>query len=113
MHIHEWSLGIMMYYFPDAEHYVCDDTWCVLNTLDVFPTEVTDVGNVENIYKYQKKFFVFGDPFPDSHYQMNDYFYSDDHYDMVYLGRFTEPYTYKNTWSLYYVTAKDQSTSKE
>ncbi len=113
MHIHEWSLGIMMYYFPDAEHYVCDDTWCVLNTLDVFPTEVTDVGNVENIYKYQKKFFVFGDPFPDSPYQMNDYFYSDDRYDMVYLGRFTEPYTYKNTWSLYYVTAKDQSTSKE
>lgn len=36
LHLHEWSLGIMMYYFPDAEHYVCDDTWCVLNTLDVF-----------------------------------------------------------------------------
>lgn len=54
LHLHEWSLGIMMYYFPDAEHYVCDDTWCVLNTLDVFPTEVTDIGSIDNINKHSK-----------------------------------------------------------
>ncbi|WP_287605912.1 hypothetical protein [Ruminococcus sp.] len=101
----------MMYYFPDAEHYVCDDTWCVLNTLDVFPTEVTDIGSIDNINKYSKKLFIFGDLFPDSPYELDDHFNSKDDYDVTYLGMFTEPYTYKNTWRLYHVTNKTQSTN--
>lgn len=113
LHLHEWSLGIMMYYFPDAEHYVCDDTWCVLNTLDVFPTEVTDIGSIDNINKYSKKLFIFGDLFPDSPYELDDYFNSKADYDVTYLGMFTEPYTYKNTWRLYYVTNNAQNTDKK
>ncbi|WP_419579314.1 hypothetical protein, partial [Ruminococcus sp.] len=113
LHLHEWSLGIMMYYFPDAEHYVCDDTWCVLNTLDVFPTEVTDIGSIDNINKYSKKLFIFGDLFPDSPYELDDHFNSKDDYDVTYLGMFTEPYTYKNTWRLYYVANNAQNTDKK
>ena len=59
LHQHEWSLGIMMYYFPDAKHYIYDDTWTVLTDLSVFPTEVISIGKAENISHYTDDFYVF------------------------------------------------------
>lgn len=84
-----------------------------ISSLDVFPTEVTDIGSIDNINKYNKKLFIFGDLFPDSPYELDGHFNSKDDYDVTYLGTFTEPYTYTNTWRLYYVTNNAQNTDKK
>lgn len=52
LHNNEWSIGIMSYYFPDATHYVCDDTFTVLRTFDVFPTNIVDIGDYHDIWQY-------------------------------------------------------------
>ena len=59
LHSHEWSLGTMMYYYPDARHYVTDDMFTVLTTYDVFPGEIINVGSPENIALYEDDFYVF------------------------------------------------------
>ncbi len=61
LHTHEFFLGIMSYYFPDAEHYVCDETFTVLNTYDVFTTNITNVGSIENIWNYTDEFYMWSD----------------------------------------------------
>ena len=59
LHFHEYSLGIMSYYFPNATHYVCDETFTVLRDLDVLNTEIIDIGSVDNIWDYTDKCYVF------------------------------------------------------
>lgn len=58
LHTHEWSLGVMSYYFPDATHYVCDEMFTVLGTYDVFPVNVVDIGTCTNIMQYTDKCVV-------------------------------------------------------
>lgn len=58
LHTHEWSLGTMSYYFPEATHYVCDEIYTVLCTYDVFPN-VVEIGSFKNIGDYTDKFIVF------------------------------------------------------
>ena len=62
VHSHEWSLGVMMYYFPNARHYFTDESFTVLTTFDVFPSEVINVGDPENIFDYEEEFYVFDCP---------------------------------------------------
>lgn len=59
VHFHEHSLGIMYYYFPEATHYVCDETFTVLGTYGVFPCEVVDIGSIDNIWEYTDSFYMF------------------------------------------------------
>ena len=59
VHFHEHSLGIMYYYFPEATHYVCDETFTVLGTYDVFPGKVIEIGNIDNIWDYTDRFYMF------------------------------------------------------
>ncbi|MBD5384674.1 MAG: glycosyltransferase family 39 protein [Ruminococcaceae bacterium] len=59
LHLHEYSLGIMSYYFPEATHYVCDETFTVLRDFDVFDTNVVDIGSIDNIWNYTDKCYVF------------------------------------------------------
>lgn len=59
VHFHEHSLGIMYYYFPEATHYVCDKTFTVLGTYDVFPGKVIDIGSMDNIWEYTDRFYMF------------------------------------------------------
>lgn len=107
LHTHEWTLGIMMYYFPDASHYIADETWCVLNTYDVFPAEVLNIGEFENIADYEKTFYIFGGEFPDTDFALSDV--------LLESGKFTEnscfecrePYTYQKGWELINVESKD------
>ncbi|MBD5384673.1 MAG: glycosyltransferase family 39 protein [Ruminococcaceae bacterium] len=109
LHAHEWTLGIMMYYFPNAKHYIADDTWCVLNTYDVFPAEVVNVGELENISEYEDNFYIFGGRFPDTELFLS--------VDLNKSGKFieencfecTEPYTYQKGWNLINVKSKDLS----
>lgn len=103
LHSHEWTLGIMMYYFPNAKHYVFDETWCVLNTYDVFPAEVINIGALENIADYEKEFYVFGGRFPDTETALDSIFESDEDFLCEQKGVFTEPYTYQKGWILCHV----------
>lgn len=66
LHTHEWTIGIMMYFFPDAKHYIYDDTWTVLTDLSVFPSEVINIGELENITDYTDTVYVFDMLFPDA-----------------------------------------------
>lgn len=59
LHTHEWSVGLMAYYFPDATHYVCDDTFTVLRTFDVFPVNIVNIGDYHDIWDYTDEFFCF------------------------------------------------------
>ena len=59
LHTHEWSLGIMAYYFPNATHYVCDDTFTVLRTYDVFPVNVVNIGDYHDLWDYTDECIVF------------------------------------------------------
>ena len=103
LHSHEWTLGIMMYYFPEAKHYVFDETWCVLNTYDVFPSEVTNVGSVENILDYENEFIIFGGYFPNTDYLLASLLEDTTEITLSKVGDYQEPYTYQGTWGLVYV----------
>lgn len=103
LHSHEWTLGIMMYYFPDARHYIFDDTWCVLNTYEVFPTEVINIGGLENMSEYEDGFYIFGGYFPDQPIALDEEYGHLEGYSCGEIGSFTEPYTYQKGWTLYYV----------
>lgn len=59
LHLHEWSLGTLSYYFPEATHYVCDETFTVLRSFDVFPMTVVNIGDKNNIWNYTDKCYVF------------------------------------------------------
>ena len=59
LHLHEWSVGTMAYYFPNAKHYICDRTFTVLQTYDVFPVEVVDIGDWQNIWNYADKVYIY------------------------------------------------------
>lgn len=59
LHLHEYSLGIMSYYFPEATHYVCDETFTVTRTFDVFSYDVIDIGSIDNIWNYTDSFYMF------------------------------------------------------
>ncbi len=66
LHSHEWTLGIMMYFFPDAQHYIYQDTWTVLTDLNVFPSEVIQIGDPANIWDYTDQFYYFPMGLPDA-----------------------------------------------
>lgn len=74
VHSHEWTLGIMMYYFPNSNHYVTDDVFCVLNSYDVFPTDVIDIGSPDNILDYTDKFFTIEGTVPNSLWDSGAYY---------------------------------------
>lgn len=59
LHTHEWTIGTLNYYFPDAEHYIYDKTFTVLNDMSVISKNIVDVGEIENIWNYTDKVYVF------------------------------------------------------
>lgn len=96
--LHEFAIGMFSYYFPESTHYVCDYTFTVLRTFDVFTTTVIDVGAIENIWNYTDEFYMFlpNGAYNDIPYEQEDLFkYLDDNgynYDM-YVGC-RQPYFY-------------------
>lgn len=103
LHSHEWTLGIMMYYFPEARHYVFEDTWCVLNTYDVFPSEVINIGGIENMEDHEDEFIIFSGYFPDTDYLLASVLEENTDAKISFEGSYKEPYTYQKTWGLLYV----------
>jgi len=109
MHSHEWTLGIMMYYFPDARHYIANDTWCVLNTYDVFPAEVVNIEDFENISEYEDDLYIFGGLFPDALFSLNDILLDSGKFTTSTCFECEEPYTYQKGWELIHVESKGLS----
>ncbi len=62
VHIHEWSVGTMTYFFPDATHYIYQDTWTVLNDLSVFPAKIIQIGELEHLPEYTTEFYLLDQP---------------------------------------------------
>lgn len=63
LHLHELTLGEMTYFFPNATHYVCDQTFTVLSTYDVFPSNIVNIGDISNISKYTDNVYLFTDEY--------------------------------------------------
>ncbi len=74
VHTHEWTLGIMMYYFPNANHYITDDFFTVLNTYDIFPSSVININDPDNIENYCDEFYTFYGDFNFAKWNAGEYY---------------------------------------
>lgn len=94
VHLHEHSLGIMYYYFPEATHYVCDETFTVLGTYDVFPGQVIEIGNIDNIWDYTDRFYTFKNKWqtPDVNISVVDELERMNDNEIVDIGVYFMPY---------------------
>lgn len=72
LHLHEHNLGSLEYYFPEAEHYVCDETFTVLRTYDVFSDEIVNVGSMENIWEYTDTIIINMGTSTENYYTLDD-----------------------------------------
>ena len=85
MHFHEYSLGLMLYYFPEADHYVSPDTKSVLRTFDVFSTDLGHLSSSEDIWNETDVFYIL---------DTECYYYSEEevieHYASYFEDRDTE-----------------------
>ncbi|MBR1797441.1 MAG: glycosyltransferase family 39 protein [Clostridiales bacterium] len=59
IHFHENAFGLSAYYFPDAHHYVTDDTFTVLNNYDVFDVDRRSLHHADEIWDYTDRCFIF------------------------------------------------------
>ena len=103
VHAHEWSIGLMMYYFPEANHYTSDETWCVLVDYSLNPAECINIGSFSDIGDFEKEAYFFDWEIEDSTglqgRVLSSYFTADE-YAIEDLGYYYEPYTYKGCWHL-------------
>lgn len=96
LHLHEHTLGTLSYYFPNSKHYVCSDTFTVLNTYDVFTTNVIQLNDADEIFDYETKFVIcdnyyFYQEFTASQALKN---YSTVQYDIKPIKEYRTPYFY-------------------
>lgn len=103
VHAHEWSIGLMMYYFPEANHYTADETWCVLVDYSLLPADCINIGSFSNIGNHEKEAYFFDWEVEDSNglqgMVLSSYFTADE-YTIEDLDYYCEPYTYKGCWHL-------------
>jgi len=112
LHGHEGTLGIMSYHFPQAKHLVCDDTFTVLNTYDVFTTDVQEIGDIRNISKYCTEFYVKNED--DVH--VDELKLTTDlldaagiEYELTEIGSYYMPYAYEPHFELAKITLTEAS----
>lgn len=97
LHYHEWSLGMMLYYFPEGKHYVCDDTYTILTTYDCFGKGVvTDIGAAGNIGDYAEEFIVFDQTDCSFSYAVPEL--EEKGYVFDDLGTYTDPVSFVPEW---------------
>lgn len=103
IHPHEWSTGIMMYYFPEANHYISDETWCVLVDYSLYPTECISIDSFSDIGDFEKEAYFFEWYIEDVdgvHETLISSYFNSDEYTIEDIGFYYEPYTYKSYWRL-------------
>lgn len=96
LHDHEYSMGIYSYYFPEASHFIYDDTYTVIRNFDVFITNIRNVGPINNIWNYSDDFY-----FVISYYPNDD---DDLNCDEYYEGVYTVECEYNNDFIVYHHT---------
>lgn len=110
LHSHEWTLGIMMYYFPNAHHYVYDKTWMVLNDLSVFPYVPENIGELDNITEYTDDFYVFTAKFPNNEENISEFFEeNDDRFHCSGAKGYVYHYVFPHNISVERVEVKDET----
>ena len=59
LHFHEHGLELMGYNFPESRHFISDDTYTVMNTLDVFGVDLCYIGDVDEVWDYTDEVYIF------------------------------------------------------
>ena len=71
-HTHEWTLGVMCYLYPNAHHYICEDSWVITNDLDVFNSNVVVLNDVSDILKDTNSIIYFSPFFEDFEFSLTE-----------------------------------------
>ena len=99
---------MMSYYFPEAKHYITDDSyydvisWEVFN--ETYNMNMTNIGKLENLSQYDDDAFVFNDLFMCNDVSLVSFYEDNENYNVERIGVFGEPYTFRNIWGLAHVT---------
>ena len=114
LHSHEWSIGIMSYFFPNAKHYIYDDTFTVINDMSVFTTNPQNIGNIDNIRAYTDKFYTFNSFFTNEEkIDPIKYFENEPGYTCQKHKRYNYLYTVPSTISISKVEVKNGNDTSE
>lgn len=106
LHLHEGTLGIMSYYFPEARHYVCSDTYTVLRTYDIFTTDIRSIDDICDIADFESSFYIF-----DSNYTSA---FQNDEYEIEFVGDYNSSYgLYASGFGLNKITLVNSDVSLE
>ena len=107
---YEESLGVTTFYFPDAVHYVTDDTFSVLPNFDVFSNETVYLHNGDDVWEYCDEVYIFSS-FDFEIYGIDDpfeyyywYFAHPEDTLIEEVGHYTLPYTNEIGYGPYNVT---------
>ncbi|MBO4637250.1 MAG: glycosyltransferase family 39 protein [Clostridiales bacterium] len=97
IHFDEQSLGVMSYTFRGSRHYVSPETDTVLQTFDVFTTDIRYLNDPDEIWNETDEFYIFNAVNFDN-YGITDpagyylYFFDDQDIDIEVVGRYKLPY---------------------
>ena len=107
--LYEETLGVTTFYFPDATHYVTDDTFSVLPNFDVFSTDTVYLHNGDDVWEYTDEVYIFSsfdfelyglDPY-DYYYW---YFATPEDTLIEKVGTYLLPYTNEIGYGTYNIT---------
>ena len=108
--LYEESLGVTTYYFPEAVHYVTDDTFSVLPNFDVFSNETVYLHNGDDVWDYCDEVYIFSS-FDFEIYGIDDpfeyylwYFAHPEDAKIEVVGTYVLPYTNEIGYGPYNVT---------
>lgn len=100
LHLHEFELGTFSYYFPEAKHYVADETYTVLRTYDVFTADITEIGSIKNIWNYTDKFYLVTDSaFSDGIMELDEFLEIVPHSGYKVYTEYYQPYSYHGAYT--------------
>jgi len=108
--LYEETLGVTTYYFPNATHYVTDETFSVLPDFGVFDTETVYLENGDDVWDYCGEVYIFSS-FDFEVYGIDDpfgyylwYFDTPEDVQIEEVGRYVLPYTNEIGYGPYNIT---------
>ena len=107
--LYEETLGVTTYYFPNATHYVTDETFSVLPNFDVFPADTVYLHNGDDVWEYTDEVYIFSS-FDFELYELDPYDYYYWYFDtpgdvlIEEAGTYMLPYTNEIGYGTYDIT---------
>lgn len=97
IHFDEQSLGVISYTFPDSRHYVCDQTDSVLQTFDVFTTDIRYLHKADEIWNETDVVYIFNAVNFEAYSTLDPveyylYYFDDKDITIEEVGRYHLPY---------------------